>query len=43
VITWSVFDLLTYKDTAMPESYKKALIIEGAPVFSIIKYYFSLI
>ncbi len=43
VITWSVFDSLTRKDTATPESYGKALIVEGAPVFSTIKYYFGLI
>jgi hypothetical protein len=43
VIIWSVFDSLTRKDTVMPESYKKALIVEGAFVFSTIKYYFSLI
>jgi hypothetical protein len=38
---WLVFDLLTRKDTVTPESYGKALIVEGAPVFSIIKYYFD--
>ncbi len=43
VIMWSVFDSLTCKDTATPESYEKALIIEGAPVLSTIKYYFSFI
>jgi hypothetical protein len=43
VITWSVFDLLTCEDTVTPESYRKALIVEGAPVLSTIKYYFSLI
>jgi hypothetical protein len=40
---WSVFNLLTCKDTATPESYRKALIVEGAPVLSTIKYYFGLI
>jgi hypothetical protein len=40
---WSVFNSLTCKDITMPESYKKALIVEGALVFSTIKYYFSLI
>jgi hypothetical protein len=40
---WSVFDLLTYKDIVTPESYRKALIIEDAPVFNTIKYYFGLI
>jgi hypothetical protein len=43
VIIWSVFDLLTHKDTATLESYEKALIVEGAPIFSTIKYYFGLI
>jgi hypothetical protein len=40
---WSVFNLLTCENTAMPESYKKALIVEGAPIFSTIKYYFGFI
>jgi hypothetical protein len=40
---WSVFNLLTCKDIATSESYGKALIVEGAPVLSTIKYYFSLI
>jgi hypothetical protein len=43
VITWSVFNSLTHEDTATPESYGKALIVEGAPVLSTIKYYFNLI
>jgi hypothetical protein len=43
VITWLVFDLMTRKDTTTPESYGKALIVEGAPVFNTIKYYFDLI
>jgi hypothetical protein len=40
---WSVFDSLTREDTVTPESYGKALIVEGAPVLSTIKYYFNLI
>jgi hypothetical protein len=40
---WSVFDSLTCENTVIPESYKKTLIVEGAPVLSTIKYYFSLI
>jgi hypothetical protein len=43
VIMWSVFDSLTCEDTVTSESYGKALIVEGASVFSTIKYYFSLI
>jgi hypothetical protein len=39
---WLVFDLLTYKDTAMSKSYKKMLIIKRL-LFSIIEYYFDLI
>jgi hypothetical protein len=43
MIMWSVFDLLTCKDAAASESYRKTLIIEDASIFSTIKYYFSFI
>jgi hypothetical protein len=43
VIIWLIFNSLTCKDTATPESYKKSLIVKDASVFSTIKYYFSLI
>jgi hypothetical protein len=32
---------LTCKDIITPECYKKALIVEGASVFSTIKYYYG--